>query len=161
MRYFANGWAHNLGKHLFKNVKQCFNRSNQDFSSVPHQIGVLSFYFSLFENVHRVFPRKSIGYRTREDALEHTASSIPHSQMCQSVRVLSITAFSRARVCQPMVGREYMKLTSRVLGPSLIRSHCSIIHLLHTARFAHALCCAHLFARSLTRANANGKEICL
>lgn len=51
LRYFAIGWAHNLGKHLFKNVKQCFNSSNQDLNSVPHQIGVLSFYFSPFENV--------------------------------------------------------------------------------------------------------------
>ena len=53
-RYFANGWAHNLGKHLFKNVKQCYNSSNQDFISTPHRIGVLSFYFSPFESVHRV-----------------------------------------------------------------------------------------------------------
>ena len=53
-RYFANGWAHNHGKHLFKNVKQCFNSSNQDFIFTPHRIGFLSFYFSPFESVHHV-----------------------------------------------------------------------------------------------------------
>ena len=41
----------------------------------------------------------------------------------------------------------------RVLGHSLVRllvrSHRSLIHLLRTARFAHALRCAHSFARSL------------
>ena len=48
-----------------------------------------------------------------------------------------------------------MKSTIRVPGHlllfSLVRSHHSLIRLLHTARFAHALRCAHLFACSLAR----------
>ena len=34
---------------------------------------------------------------------------------------------------------------------SSVRSHRSLVPLLRTARFPHALRCAHLFARSLTR----------
>ena len=47
-----------------------------------------------------------------------------------------------------------MKSTRRVLGHSLLRAlvhlHRSLIRSRHTARFAHALCCAHLFACLLT-----------
>ena len=39
----------------------------------------------------------------------------------------------------------------------LIRSHCSLIRLLQTARFTHALHCAHSFAHSLTHSRARGK----
>ena len=39
------------------------------------------------------------------------------------------------------------------LVPSLIRSQRSFFRLLHTARFASALRCAHLFARSPTSLN--------
>ena len=52
-----------------------------------------------------------------------------------------------------------------VVGHSLVRSlvcsHCSLVCLLHTARFARSLCCAHSFAcwlvRSLTPSRARGK----
>ena len=48
-----------------------------------------------------------------------------------------------------------MQSTRRVLAHSLLhslaRSHRSLIRLLRTACFARALCCAHSFARSLTR----------
>merc|ERR1719334_1541732 len=39
---------------------------------------------------------------------------------------------------------------SAALTCSLVRSHRSFVRLLRTARFARALRCAHLFARSLT-----------
>ena len=54
---------------------------------------------------------------------------------------------------QSTVGLNDMKSTCKLLGHSLlrslVRSHHSLIRLLRTARFAHALCCAHLFARLL------------
>ena len=64
------------------------------------------------------------------------------------------------------VGRKYMKLMSRKLGHSLVRllvgSNRSLIRLLHTARFAHALhsrAPLRSFARKLTRSRAHGKAV--
>ena len=55
---------------------------------------------------------------------------------------------------QSTVGKMTMKLTRRVLGHllicSLVCSRRYLICLLSIARFARALCCAYLFARSLT-----------
>ena len=53
-----------------------------------------------------------------------------------------------------------MKSTLRVPGHSLvrslIRSHRSLVHLLHTACFARAFRCDHSLARLLTRSRAHG-----
>ena len=58
-------------------------------------------------------------------------------------------------------GPEEPRTPMLVLGHSLLHSlvhfHHSLIRLLHPARFARMLCCAHLFARSLTYAQARGK----
>ena len=55
-----------------------------------------------------------------------------------------------------------MELRHRVFGHPLLHllvfSYCSLIHLLHTTRCAHALSCAHSPAHSLTRSWALGKE---
>merc|ERR1711951_261612 len=65
------------------------------------------------------------------------------------------------------VGPMTMKSTRRVLGHSLlrslVRSHRSLIRLLRTARFARALRCAHLFARSLTHSLQSSweRDLCL
>ena len=56
-----------------------------------------------------------------------------------------LTRFSRT------MGKMTIKSTHRVLGHSLVRSH---IRFLCTARFARALSCAHLFARSPTHSLA-------
>ena len=51
-------------------------------------------------------------------------------------------------------GPEQPKTQTEVLGHTLVRllvrSHRSLVRLLRTTCFAHALCCAHSFARSLT-----------
>ena len=65
------------------------------------------------------------------------------------------------------VGGMTMKSTRRVLGHSLlrllVRSHCSLILFLSTARFARELRCAHSFARSLTHSLRSSWEraLCL
>ena len=60
----------------------------------------------------------------------------------------------RGHMYQSTTGKMTMKLTRRVLGHSLIRSHRSLIRLL---RCAHSL--ARSLARSLTRFQAHGKEV--
>ena len=64
---------------------------------------------------------------------------------------VSILVCSRAR-CSVSVhfGPEQPKIQTEVLGHSLLHSHRSLVCLLRTARFARALRCAHLLARSLT-----------
>ena len=57
------------------------------------------------------------------------------------------------------MGNMTSESTRGVLDHSLVCSHCSLIRLLRTARFARALHCAHSFARSLTRSRAHGKAV--
>ena len=51
-------------------------------------------------------------------------------------------------------GPDQTKTQTKVLGHSLVRSlvcsHCSLVHLRRTTRFARALRCTHSLARSLT-----------
>ena len=54
---------------------------------------------------------------------------------------------------QPRIG---MWVLGHLLVCSLVCSHCSLICLLRPARFAYALRCAHLFARSFTHFRAHG-----
>ena len=65
---------------------------------------------------------------------------------------------------QRSVGRKSMNLKRRAMSHSLLRSlvlsHRSLIHLLRSARFAHALRFARIVrSLALTRSRAKGKEI--
>ena len=83
--------------------------------------------------------------------------------MCSSARHYHFLDMSSIRY-RSTLGRNDMKSTRRVLGHSLLRSlvrpHRSLIRLLRTARFAHALRCAHSFARSLTHSFPGSWESC-
>ena len=86
------------------------------------------------------------------------SESAKQEDLQSQLRVSSQKLEEASSKLKVLYGLEHPRIETEVLGHSLVRSlvrsHCSLAHLLHPSRFARAFRCAH-FAHSLARGRVN------